>query len=51
MRDGPVFNTGPREPFRHRSLLAPVCRGSIVGLGWRGYLLALEALTAAEEPD
>jgi 3-dehydroquinate dehydratase II len=23
---------------------APVCRGMISGLGWRGYLLALEAL-------
>jgi len=25
-------------------MLAPVCRGHIVGLGWRGYLLALEGL-------
>src|SRR5262245_20300770 len=35
-----------REPFRHTSLLAPVCRGLVTGLGWRGYLYALDALIA-----
>jgi 3-dehydroquinate dehydratase II len=35
-----------REPFRHTSLIAQVCRGQITGLGWRGYLYALEALVA-----
>ena len=35
-----------REPFRHTSLLAPVCRGLITGLGWHGYLYALDALVA-----
>ena len=34
-----------REAFRHHSLIAAISRGHIVGLGWRGYLLALEALT------
>ena len=39
-----LSNIYAREPFRHSSLLAPICRGQITGLGWRGYLFALDAL-------
>ncbi|MEM7104449.1 MAG: type II 3-dehydroquinate dehydratase [Bacteroidota bacterium] len=36
-----ISNIHAREPFRHQSMLAGVCKGSIVGLGLDGYRLAI----------
>ena len=42
-----ISNVFAREPFRRRSVIAPVCKGVVSGLGWRGYIFALESLVAA----
>jgi len=39
-----LSNVHARELFRHTSLIAPVTHGQITGLGWRGYLVALDYL-------
>jgi 3-dehydroquinate dehydratase-2 len=41
-----LSNTEAREPFRHISLVAPVCVGTVRGFGWRSYTVALQALAA-----
>ncbi len=39
-----LSNVYAREEFRHHSMISAVCKGKIVGLGWRSYTLALRAL-------
>ena len=40
-----MSNIHAREDFRRDSVIAPITVGQVVGLGWRGYLFALEFLT------
>ena len=39
-----LTNIFAREPFRHHSYLSDIARGCIIGLGYKGYLLAAEYL-------
>lgn len=39
-----LSNVYAREPFRHTSVVAPIALGQITGLGWRGYVAAIDAL-------
>jgi 3-dehydroquinate dehydratase-2 len=43
-----ISNIHKREEFRHNSVIVPECIGQICGLGFKGYVLALEALVDAE---
>jgi 3-dehydroquinate dehydratase-2 len=42
-----ISNVYKREAFRHHSVIAPIATGHIAGLGWRGYVHALDWLCQA----
>lgn len=46
-----ISNIYRREPHRQHSVIAEVARGQITGLGWRGYLGALDLLSALIAED
>lgn len=43
-----ISNVHKREEFRHTSVTAPVCTGQVVGLGLKGYALAMDYLTGRQ---
>lgn len=44
-----LSNIHAREEFRHHSVMVSLAKGQIAGLGWRGYLYALEYLVETVE--
>jgi 3-dehydroquinate dehydratase-2 len=45
-----LSNVHRRESFRHHSYFSDVAVGVICGLGWQGYLLALDYVLGQEQP-
>lgn len=43
-----ISNVHKREEFRQLSVTAPVCDGQVLGLGLKGYALAMDYLTGRE---
>lgn len=39
-----LSNVYAREEFRHVSMISAVCKGKVVGFGWRSYELSLRGL-------
>ena len=39
-----ISNLFAREEFRQKSVIAPVCEGTLCGFGYKGYMLAIESV-------
>lgn len=46
-----LSNIYAREDWRATSIIAPIARGQITGLGWRGYIAALRILVSELRGD
>lgn len=46
-----LSNIYAREQWRHTSVVAPIARAQISGLGWRGYVAALESLATEKKTE
>ena len=46
-----LSNIHAREEFRRRSVIADIALGQIAGLGWQGYIFALEFLASRLKSD
>jgi len=44
-----ISNVHAREEFRHHAVIADIAVGQVTGLGWRGYIAALDALVGIIE--
>jgi 3-dehydroquinate dehydratase-2 len=40
-----------REEWRAKSIIAPIAEEQIIGLGWRGYITALQILASKLKPE
>ena len=46
-----LSNIYSRDEFRHKSVIAPICRGHIVGFGAEGYFMALAHFAESRKDD